>query len=397
MMRLLASFAVLAALAGASPASGRDGDLYALRYGAKMSLLVPYDPVALVPSGRAIRLGTFAQAWSISPDRSRFVAAAGWRVTRGQPAALRFVDLARGRIEGTLTLPGELRRIAATAWVGGRVLAIATGSSSSTVYSIDPATRTVVRKAELDGALVLGDRSPNGVVLLLGERDRIGPATLALIDRTSRVRTVALGRITVGTEASGKGETYSAKVRRPGLALSPDGGRAYVFSAGEPAAAVDLRTLAVHYSPVRFPTAAAKRAEGQVRIAASLPDGRVVVAGYAFTAPGPTFLRIVDPADWSSRTLTRESPWFRVGGGMVFAPGARGRGLRMWTPSGSVVELFRTGSVSSVYVVGSQAFVTFFGRGVKAAVVDLEAGRVTRHAVPGHPLVASGQSIVGLG
>src|SRR5690349_16639348 len=152
MTRILAFGVVLLALLGATPASGGSGDLYALRYGAKMSLLVPYDPVALVPSGRGIRLGTFAHAWSISPDRSRFVAAAGWRVTRGQPAALRFVDLASGRIEGTLTLPGEHRRIAATAWVGGRVLAIASGSGSSTVYSIDPVTRSVVRKSELEGA-----------------------------------------------------------------------------------------------------------------------------------------------------------------------------------------------------------------------------------------------------
>jgi hypothetical protein len=395
MTRTLAALVAFAALAGASPAGAKVGDLYALRYGARMSLLVPYDSAALVSSGRAIRIGTFAQAWSISPDRSQFVAAAGWRVTHGQSAALRFVDLASGRIEGTLRLPGERRRIAATAWVGGRVLAVASGPDSSTVYSVDPGTRSVVGKAEVRGALVLGDRSPEGIVLLLGEPDRIGPATLAFVDRAPHVRTARLGRITIGTTRSGTGEDHLLTFRRPGLALAPDGSRAYVFGAGEPAAAVDLRTLAIRWSPARFPTVAEKRAEGSIRTAASLPDGRVVVSGYEYTRLGSTFLRVVDPADWSSRTLSRESAWFRVGGGMVFGQGARDRGLRMWKPSGTVVDLFRSGSVSSVYVVGQQALVTFFGRGVKAAVVDIETGRVTRHTVPGHPLIAAGQPILG--
>src|SRR5262249_49847942 len=124
MTRTLALGVVLVALVGAASASAGVGDLYSLRYGAQLSLLVPYDPVRLVPSGPAIRTGHFAQAWSLSPDRTRLVAAAGWRVTRGEPAALRFVDLARGRVEGTVKLRGEHRRVAATAWVRGRVLAV---------------------------------------------------------------------------------------------------------------------------------------------------------------------------------------------------------------------------------------------------------------------------------
>src|SRR5687767_1747964 len=151
MTRMLALAAVLLALGGASPASGKVGDLYALRYGAKMNLLVAYDPVRLVPSGPAIRMGHFAHAWSISPDRSRFVAAARWRPTRGKPAALRFVDLATGRVEGTLSLPGEFRRVTATAWVRGRLLVAVSGSSSTTVYSIDPERRVKISQVEFPG------------------------------------------------------------------------------------------------------------------------------------------------------------------------------------------------------------------------------------------------------
>jgi hypothetical protein len=85
MMRLLAIAALLLPLVSASPASGKGNDFYALRYGAKMNLLVPYDPVRLVPSGPSMRMGQFAHAWSVSPDRSQFVAAAGWRATKGEP------------------------------------------------------------------------------------------------------------------------------------------------------------------------------------------------------------------------------------------------------------------------------------------------------------------------
>ena len=203
MVRLLALGVVLVALLGAPSASGKAGELYALRYGAKMSLLVPYDPARLVPSGRAIRTGHFAQAWSMSPDRSRFVAAAGWRVTRGQPAALRFVDLASGRVEGTLSLHGEFRRVVATAWVHGRVLAVVAGGDSTTVYSVDPDRRSVVGQVDVPGAVTLGERSRSGVVLLVATPDAIGPATLAVVDQSPRVRTVRLGRITMGTTVNG--------------------------------------------------------------------------------------------------------------------------------------------------------------------------------------------------
>src|SRR5262245_59837156 len=263
MTRLLALGVAVVALAVPSGASAKVGDIYSLRYGAKLSLLVPYDPVRLVPSGPGIRIGHFAQGWSLSPDGSRFVAAAGWRVARGAPTALRFVDLARDRIEGTLTLPGETRRVDATAWVGGRVLAVVSGGSSTTVYWVDPDRRAVLRRVDLQGAVVLGERSPNGLVLLLGAPDTIGAATIAWVDASGRARTAALRRITLGTEVTGPQNEPSIVVQRPGLAVDPAGTRAYVFSPGEPAAVVDLRSLAVQYAPVRFPTIAAKRrAEG---------------------------------------------------------------------------------------------------------------------------------------
>lgn len=394
MARNLALAAVLLALVAASPATGKVDDFYALRYGAKMNVLVRYDPVRIVPSGPPIRMGQFAHAWSISPDRSRFVAAAV-RSPRSEPAALRFVDLRSGRIEGTLSLAGEFRRVTATAWIRGRVLAVVSGSSSTTVYSIDPERRATIAQVEFPGTVLLGERARSSLVLLLARPDRIGPATIAVVDQSPRVRTVPLDRIAAGTTATGVGAHRRTTVRRPALALAPSGLRAFVFGAGEPAASIELRTLAVRYAPLRRIAAVSKQVEGSVRTAATLPDGRIVVGGFDYGVTATVGLSLVDPTNWSRRVLDRSATWFQVSGGLVFTRGEGGVGLRILQPSGSVVELFRTGSVGRVTVVGPRALVTFFGTNLKAAVVELGTRRVVRHTVPAHPLVDAGQPIVG--
>jgi hypothetical protein len=385
---------VLLALVVGSQASGKSGDLYALRYGAQMNHLVAYDPVRIVPAGRSIRVGQFAHAWSVSPDRLRFVAASSrGSATVDGTTALQLVDLASGRIEGIVSLPGERRRVTATAWVRGRVLAIVSGSTSTTVYSVDPNARAVISQIEFPGTVSVGERTPSSVVLLLTSPGTIGPATLAVVDQRPRVRTVTLDRIHAGMTVTGTGSERRTTVRRPGLALWPSDLRAFVFGADEPAAAIDLRTLAVTYPPVRMLAAAQKGAAGAVRTAAALPDGRIVVAGYRLASRGSATLQLVEPKSWTTRTLTPTSPWFTVGGGMVFTHGANGSGLRILRPSGEAVELLRGRSVANVVVVGPRALVTFFGTDQNAAVIVLGTGRILRHTVPAHPLLGAGQAI----
>jgi hypothetical protein len=393
--RLIALGIVLVTLVAPAGASSATGDLYAFRFGPRMNLLVPYDPIRLVPAGATIRMGHFGQAWSTGPDRSRLVAAAGWRPTKGEPAALRFVDLVTGRVEGTATLAGELRRVAATTWIGDRVLAILSASSSTTIDAVDAETRTMVASVDVPGVVVVGERTPSSLVLVLAQPDRIGPATIAVVDRAARVRTVQLDRIAAGTTVTGMDSDRRAIVRRPALTLSRAGDRAFVLGAGEPAATIDLRTLAVRYAPVRVVAAARKQVEGAVRRAETLPDGRIVVGGVDFGSTSPVGLSLVDPRDWSARVLDPAGSWFRVAGGLVFVRGNRGVGLRTIEPSGATRVLFRNGSAAAVNVVGRRALVTFFGTGHKAAVIDLATGRVVRRTIPAHLLVGAGQPIVG--
>jgi len=396
MARALAVAAVLVVL-GAAPASGKVDELYALRFGAKTNLLVPYDPVRLIPSGSPIRMGQFGHAWSVSPDRQRLVAAAGVR-RQGEPTTVRFVSLASRRVEGTVTLPGEFGRVTATAWIRGRVLVVVSGSSGTRVYAVDPDRRVSVSQIEFPGTVVLGERAQSSLVLLLAAPDRVGPATIAVVDQSPRARTVVLEKIAVGTATTGDGAERRLTIRRPALTLAPSGQRAFVIGADEPPAAVDLRTLSVRYASVRLTAAADKRVEGSIRTAETLPDGRIVVgaSAYGATAPANTAgLWLIDPKDWSRRVLSTKWNWFRVAGGLIFARGETGVGLQIIQPSGSTRELFRTGSVARVTVVGPRAFVTFFGTNIKAAVVELGTGRVVRHPVPAYPLIGAGQPIIG--
>ena len=397
MARVLAFAALLVVLAGAAPANGKVDELYALRFGAKTNLLVPYDPVRLLPSGSPIRMGQFGHAWSMSPDRQRLVAAAGVR-RKGEQTAVRFVDLESRQIEGTVTLPGEFSRVTATAWIRGRVLVVVSGSAATRVYAVDPDRLVTISRIEFPGTVVLGERAQSSLVLLLAAPNKIGPATLAVVDQSPRVRTVVLEKIAVGTATTGDGAERRMTIRRPALALGPSRQRAFVIGAGEPPAAIDLRTLSVRYAPVRFTAAISKRVEGSVQTAETLPDGRIVVGASVYGAIGDentAGLWLVDPKDWSRRVLSTKWTWFRVAGGLIFARGESGVGLRIIQPSGSTRDLFRTGSVARVTVVGPRAFVTFFGTNLKAAVVELGTGRVVRHPVPAYPLVGAGQPITG--
>jgi hypothetical protein len=311
---------------------------------------------------------------------------------------VRFVDLASRRIEGTVKLPGEFHRVTATAWLRGRVLVVVSASSTTRVYAIDPDRRVTISRLEFPGTVVLGERAQSSIVLLLASPNEIGPATIAVVDQSPRVRTVVLEQIAVGTTTVGEGAERRLTIRRPALTLGPSGQRAFVIGAGETPAAIDLRTLSVRYAPVRLTTAATKRVGGSEQTAETLPDGRIVVGASAYGATATAFtggLWLIDPKDWSRRVLSRKWTWFRVAGGLIFARGETGVGLRIIKPSGATRELFRTGSVARVTVVGPRAFVIFFGTNIKAAVIELGTGRVVRHSVPAYPLVDAGQPITG--
>jgi hypothetical protein len=149
---------------------------------------------------------------------------------------------------------------------------------------------------------------------------------------------VSLPGIAAGFQEPADWDKVGASSRRaqPGLAVDPDGRRAFVVGAGDPLAVVDLRTLEVawHRTEPRpgllgrladwlLPAAEAKSVHGPVRMAAWLGDGLMAVWGQDETEPvvrGPTVEQWLRPAGLRLVHLfgTRQVNWLQVNGGRAY-------------------------------------------------------------------------------
>jgi hypothetical protein len=101
-------------------------------------------------------------------------------------------------------------------------------------------------------------------VVLLSPESRIGAGTLVVASANGDVRSVALERVWIGFESSDGSSSgdYVGTQRGAGVAVDPEGGRAFVFPAGSDAAAIDLDTLAVAYQPLLEPVSMFGRLRG---------------------------------------------------------------------------------------------------------------------------------------
>ncbi len=370
------------ALAAGSAAAGGPGPLYGLVGGDGQAALTHVDPLNLQPISVRVPLGVFSRAWSFSADRTRLVVGPSYTPSLGRPAALRFVDLGRMRREGDLVLRGELGRIAGTAWVGRRVLAVVVVEGrTSHVLAVDPDARRAVGRVALEGAVQRGTATAGGLVLLLAPQGRIGRARLVVVDSALRARSVVLERITAGWEEKGEGEAYRVRAQVPALAVAA--GRAYVLGAGgEPSAEVDLATLTVTYREERLLARAAKQIDQKARFAAWIGGGLLAVGRQDLDTvkrSAANGVSVLDVRDWSLRTLDAQASSFAGGGGLVFVFAER-TGLRAFGPDGrerfSALADWRVGEVQ---VFGRRALVRRAGSDVPdVAVLDLDTGRVVR-------------------
>jgi hypothetical protein len=252
----------------------------------------------------------------------------------------------------------------------------------------------------------------DSAAVLLSPLRGIGPAALAVVDRSGTLRTADLGRIEVGTEPFDPERISVIHLAHPGLAVDPDSGRAFVVGAVPPVAEIDLATLAVRYHdltrPSSFlarlrsglePTAQAKGApDGPVRSARWLGDGMLAVWGYDSHgsvigndiqwSATPAGLSLVDTRDWSIRTvdptaseavpagpdlLTWSSLWDSQ------ARKTSGTGLSVYDRGGNRrFHLFGERPVPYAAPSGSRALVAFLSSTASYAVIDLASGRVLR-------------------
>jgi hypothetical protein len=119
--------------------------------------------------GRRLRLGMHGVGWTVAPDQSLALFAAGGDSNDGR---LLVVDRRRLRRVGTIRLPSRRWEWPyASSWVdGSRVLLVGSGViegperdlSATVVTAVDPAARRVVTQRTLTGELLASARLPTG-------------------------------------------------------------------------------------------------------------------------------------------------------------------------------------------------------------------------------------------
>ncbi|MEX2210210.1 MAG: hypothetical protein WD689_00400 [Gaiellaceae bacterium] len=358
--------------------------------------LARIEPASLEPTGRRVYVGRSWGSWAFAPDRSLLAVAA--QTVTGR-SVVRILDPASLQQRSTVRLTHDL---GAVAWPApDRVLALSPGAGFGAieVVAYDPLARRVVRRAKLTGTLLRTARTPGGLALLLGPEEGLGTARFAVVDANGVLRTTALDLI-AGLQQP-DGEPWVFRQRMPGLAVDPDGGRAFVVPAEGRVLEIDLATLAVHQRELSVPVSAlgrlrdwlepaaqAKASDGPVRYARWLGNGLLAVSGsdnQATVRAGrierqtstPAGLKLIDTQTWSVRTVDERARGFLYSEGLVLATGGA-TGLVAYSPYGEHrFTLFagREPWISSV--VDGKAYVGFGGGPDQPmSIVDLGRGEV---------------------
>jgi hypothetical protein len=421
-MRSLPLVVVLVAVVGAvsSPQSAavetgpsrpaKAPPLLGVSYGSPRGTLAWFEPMTLkMLPGRKVQLGGHFGSWAFSNGR-RFLALGSCEGPGARTPGIRFVDAHRMRVQGDLPLSPYRRGCAsALTWLRPErlVAVVSTGTASaSEVVVVNTRARRVLRRSPLPSAPTAVGRSSEDLVLLFSSFGEFAPARLAVVDSEGTVRMRGIERILAGTVVDATSTEYRARTIQPGLAIDPDGRRAFVVPASGPVAEVDLVTLDVSYHELDppsllgrllrwlTPAAQAKVMEGPVREARWLGDGMLAVSGtdYSVEAPtsgaerflqAPAGVRLIDTRSWTSRVLEPEASGFAVGAGLVVAQGGRwdseedrgyGPGLRAFGLDGRERWRLHAGEYRWMDTAGSVGYVRIAGD--NADVVDLASGAV---------------------
>lgn len=428
---LAAALAALAAAASASsraPAvavpqaartSSKGGALLAVVPGARGPVLGRADKRALWIGRRSPRLRIFNQltAWAYADDHERLALATEAESGSADPIpTIQFVhSFSLQRFGQTKLADGH---VAALAWGGDSVNAVLQRwccPASTEIVTIDPQTQKVRSRQRLPYMLLQSARAGGTLVLLLAPPADIGAATLAVVDPSGTVRTITLAPIVAGAtppaeEASGNFAQLRQNI--PGLAVDPDGSRAFVVPALGAVAAVSLADLAVSYhelaQPVSLfgrvhewlePRAEAKGLNGPIRDARWLGSGVLAVSGgdeaIFVGANGdprmtwtPAGLRLIDTNTWGTKLVERGADTFSVFGDTLLVTGSRrdsaggdgstGMGLAAYGLDGARRLAFFGGhSVSVVLAFRDRAYVAA-GSDSVLKVVDVSGAKLLK-------------------
>jgi hypothetical protein len=259
------------------------------------------NPTTLSVVGKTVPAARAACSWSFAPNHLHFVYS-------DCDGTLRFVDTRAMKPLGSMQLGYRLGFVDGLTWLRpDRLLALAQVDGVSTLVVIDPTRRRVLRRADLarpaGERVVAGDR----MVVLLSAWGSIEPAQVAVVNADGEIRTATIDRIQAGTIVNDGDESTppSARTARPGFAVDPTTGRAFVVSPDMLIAVVDLQTLEVSYHGAT--RSLAKAVDGPSRSAAWLGDGLLAVTGadYSTTVDGTQTTMTETPTVCRSSTPRR--------------------------------------------------------------------------------------------
>lgn len=292
--------------------------LYSLtsrRHGERL-LLSLRDPRSLVPVARALQLSTsggHAQVVRVfSPDGWE-LALAGETPARKHRTALTFVDLERMRVSGRMTVAGDLVQMV---WpTPRRLLAFVAENPASArthdlpLYVIDPVTHRLVRTVTVPPLKVV--RTTSAWVVGIFTPPGSNTARIARIDTNGSLRTIDT-RISGGATRVRRGGIRYEVIREPGLAIAPNGRKAYVIGPGQRLVEVDLRTLALSRHKLHPALPAINKVETSSIVALSLGDSLIALSGGATTFPlnanqaprsRPFGLRLLNTETWKVKMV----------------------------------------------------------------------------------------------
>jgi len=400
-----------ASLPGGEVASGGAVDAPLGVVGYKPAVLARLDPRTLRPlAGPRVRLPYGISGYGWSPDRSLLV------LGDLDDDALHVVDPVRLRRLATVRFGIVAEAPQSFAWLGPRRLAVVAGNpgDGATLVMVDPVAGRVLSRRRLEPAGISAAGAGDRLVLLSTSHDRIGPARLLVVDDRGRVRTVDLLGVRAGFQSPPDWDRPGAYgvSREAALAVDPEGGRAFVVTAGATVAEVDLASLRVAYRRLRqpasllrrlahwlVPPAEAKLNAGTWRAACWLGNGRLAVWGGESRVHGdvpaelrpeqrPSGLKLVDTRSWTVRPLHPAATGAGWQEGRLLAFGGtwdheaqreRGVGLTLYGPENlRPRHLLGSQAVMEAHLNGDLAYAAVDNGGERygRVVVSLGSGRV---------------------
>jgi len=367
--------------------------------------------------GQRLELGPWGGDWAYSPDKATLAVELQSVTTdpSTEPtSSFRFVSVASLAPSGDLSL-GSGYTYGAFWPAPDRLIAIVGHCCRlpAEVVVVDPLAMRVLDRSRLaEGNPLWVRRGGDRLVVMSVPAARIGPVALTAIDARGAARTLTLDRIDGGFEPMGAESQLCYKSVAPGLAVKPDGSRAFVVSPNGLVADVDLQSLSVAYHSLgigRTVAAVNKRpVESVSRMARVLPNGFLAVTGWEdhpYTDSGGgehtqyirAGLALVDTSTWATTIVDDSTDWFAIAGNTLLATGSRGHtpgytttvgatpapmppgaGLTGYSLGGTPrFHRFKDGEVLPLQIYGNRAFVYVDGSEPDLLkVVDIRSGKI---------------------